>query len=601
MVAAGSAPRRPRPSEAISFSSGHDVVGRLLVGMRGHVGAGDAAAQPPRKDDLDAQLVDGLVAAGDARRGVRALATEERALPADRPGAVLVLADHAGAGGEQRLAHEVGVVGRHEADELERVGRGRRQRHDGLQIEQLGDHVGHAAAGLVEARVRGDDGHALARRAQHEPPGLGVVREALERVEDERVVADDDAGAEAPRLVEHRVVHLEGDEHDRRHVRGTRAAALQLVAGRAHLQSHVVPRLREREGREAVDHGDDVTYLHGADTTPVAARRSAVSVARRRRACMYTRRMTESGGKTRHAGPALTAGGATQTAGEPTLTAGGPALGAAGPALHPWLVVLALAPGIVLTLADATVMTITIQAIIRQVGGSVVSVSWVMNGYNLVLTVLFLPMGRLGDRYGHRLVFTLRPRAVHRAPRCRAPWRPSIPTLVAWRVVQAVGAAAVVPTALTLLLRGLPRAAPGLRRRPVRGRQLARARGRPGARRRARLVPGLAGRVLVQPPGRHPRRRPRAHAHEGPAHAAHPRVSRLGRRRAGQRRPLLRHAGDHPGQRLGLGVGRRARPLRRRRRAHPRLGVVGAAHPLSPLRPPPLPRPHLRRRRPRRS
>jgi EmrB/QacA subfamily drug resistance transporter len=128
---------------------------------------------------------------------------------------------------------------------------------------------------------------------------------------------------------------------------------------------------------------------------------------------------------------------------------------AAGPALHPWLVVLALAPGIVLTLADATVMTITVQAIIRQVGGSVVSVSWVMNGYNLVLTVLFLPMGRLGDRYGHKLVFTLG-LALFTAASLPCALATSIPTLVAWRVLQAVGAAAVVPTALALLLQAFP-------------------------------------------------------------------------------------------------------------------------------------------------
>ena len=81
--------------------------------------------------------------------------------------------------------------------------------------------------------------------------------------------------------------------------------------------------------------------------------------------------------------------------------AASPASRSGGRALHPWLVVLALAPGIILTLADATVMTITVQKIIRELGGSVVSVSWVMNGYNLTLTVLFLTMGRLGDRYGH--------------------------------------------------------------------------------------------------------------------------------------------------------------------------------------------------------
>ena len=129
---------------------------------------------------------------------------------------MLVLADHAGAGGEDGLAHEVGVVGGHEAHELEDVGGGRRQRRRRLDPEQLRDHVGDAAARLVEAGVRGDHGDAFARRAQSQPPGEAVVGEALERVEDQRVVTDDDRGAEAPGLVEHGIIHLEGDEDDGR-------------------------------------------------------------------------------------------------------------------------------------------------------------------------------------------------------------------------------------------------------------------------------------------------------------------------------------------------------------------------------------------------
>ncbi|NLE22248.1 MAG: MFS transporter [Actinobacteria bacterium] len=148
-------------------------------------------------------------------------------------------------------------------------------------------------------------------------------------------------------------------------------------------------------------------------------------------------------GAEKHTGPAPAPGrdAGRRGAGPPT----------AGPALRPWLVVLALAPGIVLTLADATIMTVAVQAIIRDVGGSVVSVSWVMNGYNLALTVLFLTMGRLGDRYGHRLVFVLG-LALFTAASLPCALADSIPELVAWRVVQAVGAAAVVPTALALLL-----------------------------------------------------------------------------------------------------------------------------------------------------
>ena len=72
-----------------------------------------------------------------------------------------------------------------------------------------------------------------------------------------------------------------------------------------------------------------------------------------------------------------------------------------------WLVLVAVLPGIFLTLADATVMSVAVPQIIRSMTASVIAVSWVMNGYNLVLTVLFLTMGRLADRYGHRRVFVL--------------------------------------------------------------------------------------------------------------------------------------------------------------------------------------------------
>lgn len=134
--------------------------------------------------------------------------------------------------------------------------------------------------------------------------------------------------------------------------------------------------------------------------------------------------------------------------------------GTRGRALHPWLIVLALAPGIILTLADATVMTITVQKIIRELGGSVISVSWVMNGYNLALTVLFLTMGRLGDRYGHKLVFTLG-LVLFTAASLPCALATSVHALVAWRVLQALGAAAVVPTALALLLQAFPQSRQG--------------------------------------------------------------------------------------------------------------------------------------------
>lgn len=122
---------------------------------------------------------------------------------------------------------------------------------------------------------------------------------------------------------------------------------------------------------------------------------------------------------------------------------------------RPWLVFFAVLPGIFVTLADATIMSVAIPKVIRELDASVTGVSWVMNGYNLVLTVLFLPMGRLADRYGHRRLFLVG-LAVFTAASIGCASSETLTALVAFRVAQAVGAAAVVPTALTLLLAAFP-------------------------------------------------------------------------------------------------------------------------------------------------
>ncbi len=120
-----------------------------------------------------------------------------------------------------------------------------------------------------------------------------------------------------------------------------------------------------------------------------------------------------------------------------------------------WLTFLAVVPAVFLTLADATIMSIAIPQMIRDLDASVTGVSWVMNGYNLVLTVLFLPMGRLADRFGHRRLFLLG-LAVFTAASLGCALSGSLTMLVLFRVLQAVGAAAVIPTALTLLMAAFP-------------------------------------------------------------------------------------------------------------------------------------------------
>ena len=84
-------------------------------------------------------------------------------------------------------------------------------------------------------------------------------------------------------------------------------------------------------------------------------------------------------------------------------------------------------------------------------GASPAAVSWVLNAYAIVIAALMVPAGRLADRAGRKRVF-LGGLVLFAAGSALCGAAPSIEALVAARVVQAAGAALLVPTSLALLL-----------------------------------------------------------------------------------------------------------------------------------------------------
>jgi EmrB/QacA subfamily drug resistance transporter len=81
--------------------------------------------------------------------------------------------------------------------------------------------------------------------------------------------------------------------------------------------------------------------------------------------------------------------------------------------------------------------------------------SWVLNAYGIVFAALLVPSGRLADLYGRRRLFRIGMALFALASACCAV-APSVGALVAARVVQAAGAALMVPTSLGLLLAAFP-------------------------------------------------------------------------------------------------------------------------------------------------
>jgi EmrB/QacA subfamily drug resistance transporter len=90
-------------------------------------------------------------------------------------------------------------------------------------------------------------------------------------------------------------------------------------------------------------------------------------------------------------------------------------------------------------------------------GTSLAQLSWVLNAYAVVFAALLVPAGRLADRYGRRAGFLLG-LGLFTAASAACAASDGIWSLVAFRAVQAVGAAVLTPASLGLVLASAPAA-----------------------------------------------------------------------------------------------------------------------------------------------
>ncbi len=126
-----------------------------------------------------------------------------------------------------------------------------------------------------------------------------------------------------------------------------------------------------------------------------------------------------------------------------------------------WWILAAVSLGMFMALLDVTIVNIAVPAIISDLGTTVTKVSWVLNAYNLTLAVLFLSMGVLADRWGQKRIF-LFGLAMFTLFSLFCGLAPNIEWLIAFRVGQAVGGAAMAPVSLAILLGVFPREQQGM-------------------------------------------------------------------------------------------------------------------------------------------
>ena len=123
-----------------------------------------------------------------------------------------------------------------------------------------------------------------------------------------------------------------------------------------------------------------------------------------------------------------------------------------------WMVTAVVCAGVFMSSLDLFIVNIAFPSISRSFGeASLSSLSWIVSGYAIVFAALLVPAGRWADAFGRKRAFMVG-LVVFAAASAVCAASPSIGTLIAARIVQAVGGALVgpAPIPMDVAIEGMP-------------------------------------------------------------------------------------------------------------------------------------------------
>ena len=120
-----------------------------------------------------------------------------------------------------------------------------------------------------------------------------------------------------------------------------------------------------------------------------------------------------------------------------------------------WWTLGAMCFALFMIMLDNTVVNVALPSIERDLGASLSSLEWTINGYTLSFAVLLATGGRLGDIFGRRLTFLIGV-ALFTVSSATAGLAPDVTSLVASRVVQGIGGALMMPATLSIVTNAFP-------------------------------------------------------------------------------------------------------------------------------------------------
>ncbi|PPD58768.1 DHA2 family efflux MFS transporter permease subunit [Dehalogenimonas etheniformans] len=115
-----------------------------------------------------------------------------------------------------------------------------------------------------------------------------------------------------------------------------------------------------------------------------------------------------------------------------------------------WLILAVLSAALFMINLDVTIVNIALPDIMDKLSASLADGEWILNAYVLVFAVLLITMGRLGDMFGRKKLFT-GGLALFTGASLLCGLAPGIEWLITARVLQAAGGAAMMPATLSIL------------------------------------------------------------------------------------------------------------------------------------------------------
>lgn len=115
-----------------------------------------------------------------------------------------------------------------------------------------------------------------------------------------------------------------------------------------------------------------------------------------------------------------------------------------------WLPMLFIGLGVALIIMDATIVNVILPSIIAELNIDSIDAEWINAVYSLTFAAFLIVMGRFGDKYGRRKVFTLGA-ALFGIASVLSALSTSGGMLISARALQGIGGAMMSPTSLSLV------------------------------------------------------------------------------------------------------------------------------------------------------